>query len=90
MMDGVESALARLLFAIPALRRRRVRRGLLGGHGMRGSAQSTTRLSSRTGALRTASNRHAMDFWAGSPTGMPVTFRVAFKPTASIESLSAL
>jgi chorismate synthase len=49
---------------------------------MRGSAHNDAFIL-EGGAVRTATNRHA-GILGGLTTGMPVLFRVAFKPTASI------
>jgi len=81
MMDGVESVLARLMFAIPAVRGVEFGAGFAAAR-MRGSAHNDPFLL-ESGVVRTASNRHA-GILGGITTGMPVVFRVAFKPTASI------
>ena len=81
MMDGVESVLARLLFAIPAVRGVEFGAGFAAAR-MRGSAHNDAFIM-ENGVVRTASNRHA-GVLGGITTGMPVKFRVAFKPTASI------
>lgn len=81
MADGVESVLARLLLAIPAVRGVEFGLGFAASR-MRGSAHNDAFVL-EDGQVRTATNRHA-GVLGGITTGMPVTFRVAFKPTASI------
>ena len=81
MMDGVESVLSRLLFAIPAVRGVELGAGFAAAR-MRGSAHNDAFIM-ENGVVRTATNRHA-GVLGGITTGMPVKFRVAFKPTASI------
>jgi chorismate synthase len=81
MLDGVESVLSRLLFAIPAVRGVEFGAGFAAAR-MRGSAHNDAFIM-EDGAIRTVTNRHA-GVLGGITTGMPVVFRVAFKPTASI------
>lgn len=81
MADGVESVLAKLMFAIPAVRGVEFGAGFAAAR-MRGSAHNDPFLV-EDGRIRTATNHHA-GVLGGITTGMPVVFRVAFKPTASI------
>jgi len=81
MMDGVESVLARLMFAIPAVRGIEFGAGFAAAR-MRGSAHNDAFVL-EDGRVRTGTNRHAGAL-GGISTGMPIAFRVAFKPTASI------
>ncbi len=81
MLDGVESVLARLLFAIPAVRGVEFGAGFAAAR-MRGSVHNDPFIL-EDGHIRTAANRHA-GILGGITTGMPIVFRVAFKPTASI------
>jgi chorismate synthase len=81
MLGGVESVLARLLFAIPAVRGVEFGAGFAATR-MRGSAHNDAFIL-EDGRIRTASNRHG-GVLGGITTGMPLMLRVAFKPTASI------
>ncbi len=79
--DSMESDLAHLLFSIPAVK------GVDFGAGfrsasMRGSEHNDP-FAVRDGRVVTETN-HAGGILGGITDGMPVTFRVAFKPTASI------
>ena len=81
MFGGVESKLAQILFGIPAVK------GVEFGNGF----QSTMLLGSENndpfvmenGVVRTTSNRCG-GILGGISNGMPLIFRVAFKPTPSI------
>lgn len=81
MFGGVESKLAQILFGIPAVK----------GVGFGNGFQSTMLLGSENndpfvmenGVVRTASNRCG-GILGGISNGMPLIFRVAFKPTPSI------
>lgn len=79
--DSVESALSHLFFSIPAVK------GVDFGAGfraasMRGSDHNDPFIVDG-GQVKTATN-HAGGILGGITSGMPVTFRVAVKPTASI------
>ncbi len=79
--DSLEASLAHLLFSIPAVK------GVDFGAGfraasMRGSEHNDAFVV-RDGKVATATN-HAGGILGGISTGMPVTFRVVVKPTASI------
>lgn len=81
MMDTVESTIASLLFAVPAVK------GLSFGEGfgfasMRGS-EANDAYATRDGRVVTTTN-HNGGILGGITTGMPVVFEVAIKPTASI------
>jgi len=79
--DSVESTLARLLFSIPAVK------GVDFGAGFRAAAMRGSEhndpFAIEAGQVVTATN-HAGGILGGITNGMPVTFRVAVKPTASI------
>ncbi len=79
--DSVESSLAHLLFSIPAVK------GVDFGAGFRGAAMRGSEhndpFTIEGGRVVTATN-HAGGILGGITNGMPVTFRVAVKPTASI------
>ena len=83
MFDGVENRIARLAFAIPAVK------GIEFGSGfqaaaMRGSENNDPYIV-EDGHVVTCTN-HAGGILGGITTGMPVVFRVAVKPTPSIAS----
>ena len=81
IFDGLENQLARLIFAIPAVK------GLEFGSGfaaaeMKGSENNDAFCVS-DGQIRTATN-HAGGILGGISNGMPLVFRAAFKPTPSV------
>ena len=81
MFDGVENQIARLVFAVPAVK------GVEFGAGfeaakLRGSENNDPFLV-EDGHIETAAN-HAGGILGGITNGMPVVFRVAVKPTPSI------
>jgi len=79
--DSVESTLAHLLFSIPAVK------GVDFGAGFRAAAMRGSEhndpFAIEAGRVVTETN-HAGGILGGITNGMPVTFRVAVKPTASI------
>ncbi|MBO7430660.1 MAG: chorismate synthase [Spirochaetia bacterium] len=80
--DSLESSLARILFSIPGVK------GVDFGAGfasaaMKGSAHNDAWCFDEKGNVKTKSNNHG-GILGGLSTGMPITFRVAFKPTPSI------
>lgn len=81
MFDGVENQLAKNLFGIPAVK------GLEFGSGFAGSAlrgsENNDPFCIENGEIRTVTNNHG-GILGGITSGMPVVFRVAIKPTASI------
>ena len=81
MFDGVENQIARLVFAVPAVK------GVEFGAGfeaakLRGSENNDPFLV-EDGRIETAAN-HAGGILGGITNGMPVVFRAAVKPTPSI------
>lgn len=81
MFSGVESKIAQIVYGIPAVK------GVEFGAGfsvasMRGSENNDVFTITEDG-IQTATN-HAGGILGGITTGMPVVFRVAFKPTPSI------
>lgn len=81
LFDGLESALAAALFAIPAVRGVEFGDGFGAGR-MRGSAHNDG-YTVQEGRIRTLTN-HAGGIAGGMTTGMPLILRTAFKPTPSI------
>lgn len=81
MFDGLENAIARMAFGIPAVKGVEFGRGFEAAD-MRGSAHNDP-YRMRDGAVAFASN-NAGGILGGISTGEPVIFRVAFKPTSSI------
>jgi chorismate synthase len=81
MFDGIESRMASALFGIPAVRGVEFGAGFAAA-GMRGSGHNDPYILQQN-EIRTATNRHG-GVLGGITTGMPLIFRVAFKPTPSI------
>jgi chorismate synthase len=79
--DSVESALSHLFFSIPAVKGVDFGAGFRGAS-MRGSEHNDSFIVNE-GRIATATN-HAGGILGGITNGMPVTFRIAVKPTASI------
>ncbi|MBR2572627.1 MAG: chorismate synthase [Clostridia bacterium] len=82
IFDGVENALAGAMFALGGVR------GIEFGEGfraadLRGSQHNDGFFLDAQKQVRTRTNRHA-GILGGITSGMPILFRVAFKPTASI------
>src|SRR3989442_3443177 len=81
VFDSVQSALAHLLFSIPAVK------GVDFGAGFRAASmrgdQHNDPFTIEAGRIVTETN-HAGGILGGITNGMPITFRVAVKPTASI------
>ena len=80
--DSLESSFSRMLFSIPGVK------GVEFGAGfeaaaMQGSAHNDAWCFDKKGNVRTETNNHG-GILGGLSTGMPITFRVAFKPTPSI------
>lgn len=82
MFDGVESKLAPLLFGIPAVK------GVDFGAGFSAAkmvgSEHNDEFFMDGGTVRTRTNNHG-GVLGGITSGMPLTLRVAFKPTPSIE-----
>lgn len=81
LFDGIENKLSAALFALGGVR------GIDFGCGfeaasMRGSAHNDA-FRMKDGSIVTETNRHA-GILGGMSSGMPIIFRLAFKPTASI------
>lgn len=81
LFEGLESALAAALFAIPAVKGVEFGDGFGAGR-MRGSAHNDG-YTVKNGEICTLTN-HAGGIAGGITTGMPLILRTAFKPTPSI------
>lgn len=81
MFGGVENRMASLLFGIPAVKGVEFGEGF-GAAALRGSANNDAYVYEGV-RVRTATNRHG-GILGGITSGMPLLFRVAFKPTPSI------
>ena len=81
MFDGIENILAQLVFAIPAVK------GLEFGNGFSAArccgSENNDEFYMDGKQVRTRTNRHG-GILGGISSGMPILFRVAFKPTPSI------
>ncbi|MBP5308006.1 MAG: chorismate synthase [Clostridia bacterium] len=82
LRGSIESEISRNVFAIPAVK------GIEFGNGfalsaMRGSGANDEYYFDGNGRVKTSTN-HNGGVLGGLATGMPITFRVAFKPAASI------
>ncbi len=82
MFDGIENRIARIVFGIPAVK------GIEFGAGfeaarMKGSDHNDAMHYDDQGHICSETN-HAGGILGGITNGMPVTFKVAFKPTPSI------
>lgn len=82
MFDALESRIASLLYGVPAVK------GVSFGDGfgicaLRGSAANDSMYYTQDGRVKTRTN-HNGGILGGISTGMPLLFRAAFKPTASI------
>ncbi len=80
--DSLESNLSKVLFSIPGVK------GVDFGAGfaaaaMKGSQHNDAWCFDKNGTIITKTNNHG-GILGGLSTGMPITFRVAFKPTPSI------
>ncbi len=82
MFDGVENQLAKNLFAIPAMKGLEFGSGFAGS-AVRGSENNDPFTVNTDGKIVTETNNHG-GILGGITSGMPILFRAAFKPTASI------
>ena len=84
MFDGVENKIAQIIYGIPGVK------GLEFGSGFAGSesrgSENNDAYSIQDGKVITMTN-HAGGILGGITTGMPIVFRVAIKPTASIAKM---
>jgi chorismate synthase len=81
MFDGLENRIAQAIFGIPAVRGIEFGAGFSCA-GMRGSKHNDA-FAADGGRVVTSTNNHG-GILGGISSGMPILFRVAFKPTASI------
>ena len=81
MLDGMENRIARIVFAIPAVKGVEFGAGFAVGR-MRGS-ENNDPFCIENGQIRTRTN-HAGGILGGITNGMPLLFRAAVKPTPSI------
>lgn len=82
MFDGIENAVSRIIFGIPAVKGIEFGAGFDGSR-MYGSQYNDSYYYDDTGCIRTRTN-NAGGICGGMSTGMPIIFRVAIKPTPSI------
>lgn len=81
MFDGLENRIAAAVFAVPAIKGIEFGNGFAAA-GLRGS-ENNDAFAMHNGAVVTETNRHG-GILGGISSGMPLIFRVAVKPTASI------
>lgn len=82
MLDGMENRIARLVFAVPAVKALEFGAGSRAA-AMTGSAHNDPFYYDADGRVRTRTN-HAGGILGGITTGMPLLFRATVKPTPSI------
>lgn len=81
MLDGLENVVARLIFAVPAVKALEFGAGFAVAE-MRGS-QNNDEFYVHKGSILTKTNRHG-GILGGISSGMPIILRVALKPTPSV------
>lgn len=82
MFDGLESKIASILYAIPAVKGVEFGAGFAAAE-MMGSEQNDDFYYDTDGSVKTKTNNHGGSL-GGISSGMPLVVRVAFKPTPSI------
>ena len=82
MFDGIENAISRMIFGVPAIKGIEFGAGFTGSS-LFGSQYNDAYYYDESGTVRTKTN-NAGGIVGGMATGMPVIFRAAVKPTPSI------
>ena len=82
LFGGIENRLAAAIFAIPAVRGIEFGAGFAAAN-MRGSEHNDAYIVDASGQVSTQTNNHG-GILGGLSSGLPIVFRVAFKPTPSI------
>ena len=82
MFDGIENRISQIIFGIPAVRGIEFGAGFSAAQ-MRGSKHNDPYYYDENGNIKTKTN-NAGGVIGGISNGMPIIFRVAFKPTPSI------
>ena len=82
IFDCAESVISSLLFAIPAVKGVEFGAGF-GASTLKGSENNDAFYLDNTGKIKTKTNHHG-GILGGITSGMPIHFKVAFKPTPSI------
>lgn len=81
MFDGIDGAIAQAIFGIPGVK------GIEFGNGFKAASlkgsENNDAFAVRDGKVITLTNRHG-GILGGMTSGMPLCFRIAFKPTPSI------
>lgn len=85
MFDGIENAISRSVFAVPAVKGIEFGAGFAGCE-LLGSQYNDAYYYDENGNVRTKTN-NAGGICGGMSTGMPVIFKVALKPTPSISKV---
>ncbi len=85
MFDGIENRMAQAIFGIPAVKGIEFGSGFAAA-GMRGSQHNDAFYFDEEGNVKTRTNNHG-GILGGITSGMPITFRIAVKPTPSIASV---
>ncbi len=82
MFDGLENRISQMMFGIPAVKGIEFGAGFAAAE-MKGSENNDEFFVDEDGNIKTATNNHG-GILGGISSGMPIEFRVAFKPTPSI------
>ena len=82
MFDGLENAIASIVFGIPAVKGLEFGAGFSAA-GLRGSQNNDPFYIAEAGSVKTKTNNHG-GILGGISSGMPISMKIAFKPTSSI------
>ncbi len=82
MFDGLENRISQIMFGIPAVKGIEFGAGFAASE-MLGSQNNDEFYADENGNIKTKTNNHG-GILGGISSGMPIEFRVAFKPTPSI------